>query len=183
MWRPIQTDVSLSLSFSLARLFCSLSCALSFALSLQLSCGVQVSASVNETLSPATHPVLEALEKYFSAQDKDGGDVVDWSERRSELEQIVHSFAKGWQAAVVAIAEAVKRDFSWSESLQQYVSEAAFERLRQRFDRFDAACRDVGLHSSMRHEIVSARDLHFEIKKFVKTPDLRASMIAGGGRA
>ena len=56
-------------------------------------------------------------------QDKDGGDAVDWYERRSELEQVVGSFAKGWQAAVAAIAEAVKRDFSWSESLQHYVSE------------------------------------------------------------
>jgi hypothetical protein len=35
----------------------------------------------------------------------------------------------------------------------------------------------------MRHEIVSARDLHFEIKKFAKAADLRASMMAGGGRA
>lgn len=143
---------------------------------------IQVSSAVNDALSPATHPVLAGLEKYFSVQAEDDDDVV-LSERPSELEELVHSFAKGWQAAVAAIAEAVSHDFSWSESLQHYVSEAAFDRLRQRCDRFDAACESAGLHSSMRQEIVSKRDLHFEIKKFIKTPDLRASMMAGAGRA
>jgi hypothetical protein len=144
---------------------------------------IQVSSAVNDALSSATHPVLAGLEKYFSAHDKDAGDDMAWSERQSELEELVHSFAGGWQAAVAAIAEAVSRDFSWSESLQHYVSEATFDRLRQRFDRFDAACESAGLHSSMRQEIVSKRDLHFEIKKFIKTPDLRASMMAGGSCA
>ena len=135
---------------------------------------------MNDALSAATHPVLAGLEQHFSVQDKDDSGAVDWLDRKSELEQLVHSFAEGWQAAVAAIANSVSRDFSWSESLKHYVSEVAFDRLRQRFERFDAACKDTGLHSSMRQEIVSARDLHFEIKKFVKTPDLRASMMVGG---
>jgi|EP01046_Picozoa_sp_COSAG06_P020650 hypothetical protein len=59
----------------------------------------------------------------------------------------------------------------------------AFKRLLERWDRFDKACNDAGLHNSMRQEIVSKRDLLFEIrdKKFVKGADLRASMMAGGG--
>lgn len=143
---------------------------------------IQVSAAVNDALSPATHSVLGGLEKHFNDEDdKDSGGAIDWSENRADLEQLVHSFANGWQAAVAAIAEGVSRDFAWSDSLQQYVSQATFDRLLKRFEGFDAACKDAGLHSSMRQEIVSARDLHFEIKKYVKVPDLRASMMAGRG--
>ena len=185
----------------------------------------QVSQAVNEALSPSTHAVLGGFEKHFSVQDADDeAGKTHWSDMGGELEQMVHDFAKDWQAALKAVADALARDFDWSTSLLHYVSQSAFDRLMERFDRYDHACNHAGLHKSRtspsqsanllvisrssstacytvytshfgarlalsdslrvvadRDEIVTTRDLHFEIKKYIKTPDLRASMHAPGG--
>ena len=46
-----------------------------------------------------------------------------WSDMGGELEQMVHDFAKNWQAALKAVADALARDFDWSTSLLHYVSQ------------------------------------------------------------
>eukprot|EP01046_Picozoa_sp_COSAG06_P059440 COSAG06_NODE_12294_length_1398_cov_9.431871_1_plen_72_part_00 len=56
------------------------------------------------------------------------------------LSKVTVLTTEGWQAAVASIAEAVSCDFSWSESLQHYVSQAAYEHLLRRFERVDTAC-------------------------------------------
>ena len=94
------------------------------------------------------------------------GDDAPAAQASASVEQLVKDFGECWQAAMGNINSRVAASFAVDAELQQNTLKQAFTQLMLYHSRFDEACKQLGLQSKFRKDLVGTRDLMFEIKKY-----------------